>query len=166
VKKRVSLLPAIAALLMASIAGADTATLVLTNASLIDGNGGPILSEATIEVSRHKISNVYVGSFDTSVDAGTQVIDLNGAFLMPGLWNNHSHLADLLPDPKNTLENESSIDATIRAGRNAMDALRAGFTSLRVVGESEYIDVAWRNAFDAGVFVGPQLLLSAVMALR
>ena len=159
-KKRVSLLPAIAALLMASIAGADTATLVLTNASLIDGNGGPILSEATIEVSRHKISNVYVGSFDTSVDAGTQVIDLNGAFLMPGLWNNHSHLADLLPDPKNTLENESSIDATIRAGRNAMDALRAGFTSLRVVGESEYIDVAWRNAFDAGVFVGPQIYAS------
>jgi imidazolonepropionase-like amidohydrolase len=79
---------------------------------------------------------------------------------MPGLWNNHSHLADLLPDPKETLSTENPYDATIRAGRNAMDALRAGFTSLRVVGESDYIDVAWRNAFDSGVFVGPQIYAS------
>lgn len=149
-----------ASLLFVGVASADSPSLVLTNATLIDGNGGPVVSGATVAVSGHKISKVYVGEFSADDNAGVRVIDLGGAFLMPGLWNNHSHLADLLPDPKNTLENENSIDATIRAGRNAMDALRAGFTSLRVVGETDYIDVAWRDAFDAGVFVGPQIYAS------
>ena len=144
--------------------GAETddsaTTLVFTNVSLIDGNGGPVSSGSTVEISGRKISRVYVGDYDRPREHGVELVDLRGAYLMPGLWNNHSHLADLLPDPKNTLENENAIDATIRAGRNAMDALRAGFTSLRVVGESEYIDVAWRNAFDSGVFVGPQIYAS------
>lgn len=38
-----------------------------------------------------------------------------------------------------------------------MDALRRGFTGLRVVGERDYIDLAWREAFEAGVFVGPRI---------
>ena len=51
---------------------------------------------------------------------------------------------------------------TPRYARVAMPWMRYGqvFTSLRVVGESDYIDVAWREAFDAGVFVGPQIYAS------
>ncbi len=162
---KLNILSIFAALALASISCAETTvpgttTLVLTNASLIDGNGGPVISGATVEVAGQTISDVYAGDYDAGNESGARVIDLGGAFLMPGLWNNHSHLADLLPDPKNTLENENSINATIRAGRNAMDALRAGFTSLRVVGESDYIDVAWRDAFEDGVFVGPQIYAS------
>ena len=137
-------------------------TLILKNASLIDGRGGPVSESSTVELAGRKIARVYNGDYEsvTNESDSVRVIDLHGAYLMPGLWNNHSHLADLLPDPKDTLENESSVRATIRAGRNAMDALRAGFTSLRVVGESDYIDVAWRDAFDAGVFVGPRIYAS------
>ena len=135
-------------------------TLVLTNAALIDGNGGDVRFNSTIEIADTRISRVYSGGYDGAKDSSARVIDLNGSFVMPGLWNNHSHLADLLPDPKNTLNNEGPYDATIRAGRNAMDALRAGFTSLRVVGESDYIDVAWRDAFESGVFVGPRIYAS------
>ena len=156
---KIRFLPAWVLLAFAGVANAET-TLVLTNASLIDGNGGPVVSGATVEVSGKTISRVHTGSYEADGNEAVEVVDLDGAFLMPGLWNNHSHLADLLPDPKNTLEGESSIRATIRGGRNAMDALRAGFTSLRVVGESDYIDVAWRDAFDAGVFVGPQIYAS------
>ncbi|MBT6208865.1 MAG: amidohydrolase family protein [Woeseia sp.] len=139
-----------------------TTTLVLKNASLIDGHGGPLAESSTVELAGRKIARVYSGDYqpETNESDGVRVIDLHGAYLMPGLWNNHSHLADLLPDPKGILENESSIRATIRAGRNTMDALRGGFTSLRVVGESDYIDVAWRDAFDAGVFVGPRIYAS------
>ena len=107
---------------------ASEATLVLTNASLIDGNGGSISMVATVEISGVRISKVYIGTYDAKPNGSARVVDLKGAFLMPGLWNNHSHLADLLPDPKDTLGKETAIDASIRAGRNAMDALRAGFT--------------------------------------
>ncbi len=41
-----------------------------------------------------------------------------------------------------------------------MDALKRGFTSLRMTGERDYIDVAWRDAFNAGVFVGPRIFAS------
>jgi imidazolonepropionase-like amidohydrolase len=135
-------------------------TIVLTNASLIDGNGGPVIGNSTIEISGQRIRAVYRGDYIADPGVTPRIVDLNGAYLLPGLWNNHSHLADLLPDPKETLSTENPYDATIRAGRNAMDALRAGFTSLRVVGESDYIDVAWRNAFDSGVFVGPRIYAS------
>jgi imidazolonepropionase-like amidohydrolase len=145
-----------------AIAGETSAnaTLVLTNVTLIDGNGGDAQRNSTIEISGKRISEVYQGRFQSDSTNEASVIDLDGAFVVPGLWNNHSHLADLLPDPKDTLNNENSYDATIRAGRNAMDALRAGFTSLRVVGESDYIDIAWRDAFEAGVFVGPRIYAS------
>lgn len=137
------------------------ATLVLTNAHLIDGRGGEVVYPATIEIDGDRITRVYEGiQRSDKVGDSTRLIDLDGDWVMPGLWNNHSHLADLLPDPKNTLVNESPIRATIRAGRNAMDALRVGFTSLRVVGESAYIDVAWRDAFADGVFVGPTIYAS------
>ena len=78
--------------------------------------------------------------------------------MLPGLWNNHSHLGDLLPDPKGMLPDEPLLCAAIRAGRNAMDALKAGFTTLRITGERDFMDVAWKQAFDSGVFVGPRIV--------
>ena len=62
------------------------------------------------------------------------------------LWDVHTHLGDLIPDPCNLLETESIGDYTIRAGRNAMDALRASITGIRVVAESSFVDVAWKGA--------------------
>ena len=50
--------------------------------------------------------------------------------MLPGLWNSHSHLGDLLPDPKGLLPNEPLLRASIRAGRNAMDALKAGILEI------------------------------------
>jgi imidazolonepropionase-like amidohydrolase len=41
-----------------------------------------------------------------------------------------------------------------------MDALKRGFTGLRIVGERDYADIAWRDAFDAGVFAGPRIYAS------
>ena len=33
--------------------------------------------------------------------------------------------------------------------------VKAGFTSLRMTGERDYMDIAWKEAFDSGVFVVP-----------
>jgi len=40
-----------------------------------------------------------------------------------------------------------------------MDALRHGITGIRLLGDRDFIDVAWKRAFDAGVFVGPRLFV-------
>ncbi len=133
-------------------------TTVLTHATVIDATGRGPMENATVVIEGNRIRSVTQTPYKGASDADTRVFDLRGAYVLPGLWNNHSHLGDLLPDPKEMLEDEPLLRASIRAGRNAMDALKAGFTSLRITGERDYLDVAWKEAFDAGVFVGPRIV--------
>jgi len=101
----------------------------------------------------------YTLTRETPGGKGVRVFDLEGIYVIPGLWNCHVHLGGIFSDPKHLMNRESPIDAAIRAGRDAIDALRVGVTGLRVVGQPDYTDVAWRDAFNAGVFVGPRLFV-------
>jgi len=137
---------------------------VLTNCSVIDCTGGPVLDDMTVILSGNRISTIERGSYEGPQEGeNLRIFDLNGGFLLPGLWNMHVHLSDLHPDVNNILANEPVPPATIRSGRNAMDALKRGITSLRMVGERDYIDIAWRDAFNAGVFVGPRIFASGLI---
>ena len=148
-------------LLAQPIRAQETAlTTILTNATVIDATGAPPRVDATVVIRGNRIVEIRAGRYQGPEGDGVRVFDLEGGYILPGLWNNHSHLSDLLPDPHNILVGEPILPAAIRAGRNAMDALRSGFTSLRMTGERDYIDVAWRDAFDAGVFVGPRIIAS------
>jgi imidazolonepropionase-like amidohydrolase len=129
---------------------------ILTNCTVIDCTGQAPQHGMTVVIEGDKITDLSTGSPDR---AGARVLDLGGGYVLPGLWEVHTHLGDLIPDPHNLLETESIGDYTIRAGRNAMDALRAGITGIRVVGESSFVDVAWKRAFEAGVMVGPRLFV-------
>ena len=82
-------------------------------------------------------------------------LDLSGAWLLPGLWDVHTHLRSTTWTGRDPVQ--SVPETVLEQGRNAMDALSAGVTSLRVVGVSGWADVAWREAFAAGRFVGPRL---------
>jgi len=82
-------------------------------------------------------------------------IDLDGGWLTPGLWDVHTHIGRGIPDPG--WRDESIAERTTRAGHDCMNALALGITGMRVVGEREYVDVAWKRAFDSGQFIGPSL---------
>ena len=141
-------------------ARAQSPALVLAHANVIDGSGAAVREDVTVVLRDGRIAAILEGAYEPEDGAGDapHVIDLENRYLLPGLWNNHSHLSDLLPDPKETLVDEPLLRAAIRGGRNAMDALRRGFTSLRMTGERDYIDVAWRDAFADRVFVGPRII--------
>ncbi len=157
----VAVLCALVVLPAPPIGAQETAlTTILTNATVIDATGAPPRADSTVVIRGNRIVEIRAGRYQGPEGDGVRVFDLQGGYILPGLWNNHSHLSDLLPDPHNILVGEPVLQAAIRAGRNAMDALRAGFTSLRMTGERDYIDVAWRDAFDAGVFVGPRIIAS------
>ncbi|MEE8391982.1 MAG: amidohydrolase family protein [Anaerolineae bacterium] len=133
---------------------------ILTNCTIIECTGKPPANDMTLVIEGDKIAELKPGSYQPVEGRGeARVFDLEGGYVLPGLWDVHAHLGDLIPDPKNLLETESPIDYAIRAGRNAIDALRAGFTGIRILGEDHYADVAWKRAFDAGVFVGPRLFV-------
>lgn len=63
--------------------------LIIQNVSLVDVETGETLPNRTIGIDGDKISEIY----RTSVTPGseTQVIDGTGKFLIPGLWDMHTH---------------------------------------------------------------------------
>lgn len=132
---------------------------ILNNCTILDGLGSPALRDRSIAIEDgciHEIGPAGGWSAE-ALDSGTRVIDLADGFVIPGLWNVHAHPFDLFPDPENRLMTESAVECAIRAGRDLMDALRFGVTSVRVAGERDFIDIAWREAFEKKIFPGPRI---------
>jgi imidazolonepropionase-like amidohydrolase len=155
---------ALAGATVAQAAG-ETRT-VLTNCNVIDCTGNPMMEDMTVVIAGNRIAEVRKGSYrGDDNNPNVRVFDLNGGYVLPGFWNMHSHITDLLPDVNDMLGTEPLLPAAIRGGRNAMDGLRRGFTALRMVGDRDYIDLAWRDAFDAGVFVGPRIFASGKIVM-
>ena len=143
--------------------GQDAGTIktILTNCNIIDCTGAPPMENMSLVITNNIITEIRDGIYNLPPGKeNVRVFDLEGAYVLPGLWNVHTHIGDLMPDPKNILESEASPPAVIRAGRNCMDALRRGFTGIRNLGDRDYMDVFWREAFDAGIFVGPRIFAS------
>jgi imidazolonepropionase-like amidohydrolase len=127
--------------------------LVLANCSIIDATSSSP-REGTVVIADGRIQEVRPTSgHATSGDA--DVIDLEGGFLLPGLWDVHTHIGRGIPDIE--ARDEPVAERAIRAGKSCMDALKLGITGVRAVGERDFIDVAWKRAFDSGQFVGPSL---------
>ena len=139
--------------------GRSGITTVLTNANVIDCTGSPVQSNRTVVITGNKITSIAEGPYTGAARDDVRVIDLDGAYVLPGFWNMHTHLTALLPF-NHALDRESTNDKMVRAGLNAMDGLRHGFTSVRSTGEDDYIDVAWRDAFNQGFFLGPRIFAS------
>ena len=127
--------------------------LYLTNCSIIDATS-PDPRGASVLIDGDTIKEVRESADATPPD-GAEVIDLNGAYLLPGLWDVHIHPGRGIPDSE--ARDEPMAERTIRAGRDCMRALSLGITSLRAVGERHFIDVAWKRAFASGLFVGPTI---------
>ena len=91
------------------------------------------------------------------VPGDTETIDVKGAFIMPGMTETHAHLS--FADASPFAIGETPVElATITAVRNAGLMLSSGFTSAISFGSTYKIDVALRDAINAGRIPGPRLL--------
>ena len=132
---------------------AESSRVIITNAHVIDATS-PEPRELTVVVEGSQIVDLLPpGSPPPSGDAGE--IDLDGGWLTPGLWDVHTHIGRDIADQG--WRDQTIAERTTGAGRDCMDALALGITGMRVVGEREYVDVAWKRAFDSGQFIGPSL---------
>lgn len=84
-------------------------------------------------------------------------VDLEGAYVIPGLWDSHIHLGAVVPPYETEFEHESAGHHMIRCIRKAQDNLRSGITSLRSLGERFDADLLLRDAIDGGVIEGPRV---------
>jgi imidazolonepropionase-like amidohydrolase len=124
---------------------------VLTNATLIDCVTPHPVAGTSVIVEDGRIAEVLDGrrSPDTR-DA--DVVDLGGAYLLPGLWDVHIH-----PDYLGAA-GASAVDQTVVFGHRLMEALtEGGVVAVRSAGAAHFMDVAWKRAFDAGQYVGPRV---------
>ncbi len=142
---------------------AQTAATVIKAARLFDGKRDTLVQPGLIVVRGNKIESV-----GGTAPAGATVIDLGDATLLPGFIDAHTHLT-MAFNPDYNGERLAELSRTIpeqaiRASENARRTLMAGFTTVRDVGSSDFIDVGLRNAINAGVVPGPRMLV-AVHAL-
>ena len=136
--------------------GQGEPTLVIRAAELIDGTGAEPLRPGTVVVRGERIEAV---GRDLPVPAGAEVIDLGEMTILPGLIDLHTHLTDKVGIHwEEVLVRTTPSQAALHGARNALDTLRAGFTTCRDMGPTwPYTDVDLRDAIDQGVVPGPRL---------
>jgi imidazolonepropionase-like amidohydrolase len=126
-------------------------SLLLTGCHLIDATSPEVRRDQHVLVEGETIA--YVGGGHPP--AADRRLDLGGAYVLPGLWDVHTHLRTTTWTGP-SLPGEPA-DAIYSYGWCAMEALQVGITSMRVVGIPYWADVAWRESFNRGQFLGPRL---------
>ena len=125
---------------------------ILTNATLIDCVNPAPIPNASVVIEDGRITQILAaGQQPPAVDAVS--IDLNGAYLLPGLWDVHIH-PDYFPSPADM----PIADQVTLFGHKMTAALaESGIVGMRCAGAHHYMDVAWKRAYESGQHVGPRL---------
>lgn len=154
---RAGLLAVAASLAVAGIAQAQTTAL--RAARMITIENPAVVTNAVVVVTDDKI--VAAGpAASVTIPKGAKVIDLGDVTLLPGFIDAHTHitgrtlgdpLADMAP-----VRDYPSYGAIVGVA-NAEATLKAGFTSIRVLGSPNFDDMALRQAIMDGRVPGPRM---------
>ncbi len=136
-----------------------SATL-FTNVRILDCTGEAAFAGSVL-VEGNRISAV-VPAGATLAAGDADVIDGQGATLMPGLVEAHSHLTFTDVAQSVELGFIPPEEHMLRTAQNARRMLDAGFTScFSAAAAKPRLDVALRNAIDSGDFPGPRTLAAS-----
>ena len=148
------------------MASADRSTLFI-NSTVLDGSEHmEPQPDMAVTVERGVIT--WMGpSAVAQAPAGAEVIDLAGAYLMPGLINMHVHLcgsgkpvsagdAGALMKKLDNPVGRAIVRHILKG--SAQQQLASGVTTVRGAGDPLFADLAVRDAIDAGKYQGPRLV--------
>jgi imidazolonepropionase-like amidohydrolase len=130
---KTGLLTCLAALLVLIAPTAIAADQWLSNAQLIDGLPDSKVRAVNLRIAAGKIAEI------TPAGNRADAIDLQGAFLLPGFIDAHTHIED---------------------PASAKRALLSGVTTTRVLGDAYLKAMATRDLVRSGYVQGPQMLVS------
>jgi hypothetical protein len=117
-------------------------TLAIRDVAVIDVARGTVVPHQLVLISGRRI--VAVGNAATmAISRGARVLDASGKFVMPGLWDMHSH--------------------AVTFGRTSLALyLAQGVTGLRDMGAERFADAkAWRDSIAAGQLIGPRMRIAS-----
>lgn len=133
--------------------------VALKAARMFDGTSDSVVSNAVVIVEGNRIKSI-----GGAIPAGADVIDLGDVTLLPGFIDCHVHLTEesgenFYLDFFNGVMRQPAEQALL-ATTFARKTIDAGFTTVRNVGASDYVDVGLRNAINNGWVVGPRMLVA------
>ncbi|MBA3067316.1 MAG: amidohydrolase family protein [Hyphomonas sp.] len=148
---------AAAALVLALPALAET--LYVQAGKVLAVPGEAPLGETTIIVTDGRIVSLTPG-FQAPKDKKIRVIDLKDKYVLPGLIDSHVHLTSDAGGLAGQLEDVTLSPAAqaFNAWDNGMKTLRAGFTTVRNLGDGDGAVLALRDAVNDGQVTGPRIL--------
>ena len=126
------------------------ASLAIRTGLAIDGQGNAHLG-AIIIVEGDKITSFGSGE----PPEGTEIIDLRGYTVLPGLIDSHVHITTHFGRD----EARPSL-SSLWGAYSARTLLEHGFTTVRTLGSPRYEDIDLRDAINEGLVPGPRLLVS------
>ena len=121
--------------------------LTITHATVIDVRDGSLHPESTVVIEGERIRSVTVHG---KAPAHSKVVNAEGRFLMPGLWDMHTHVF---------------FDHTAEDGRDLILPLFVAFgiTGIRDMGSALDPVLAARSAVAAHQLLGPRMVVSGPM---
>lgn len=132
------------------------AATLFSNVMVFDGTGSESFPGEVL-VENNRIKAVAKGRRAISAD-GAQVVDGDGATLMPGLVEAHSHITYIDIPTLRALGDIPPEEHMLRTYQNAQLMLQSGFTSLYSAATSKpRLEVALRNEIEAGRMPGPRI---------
>lgn len=137
---------------------------LLTNATIVLDSQAPALAGATLVIEGDRIVEVRQSKAHSQSEVAehTRVINLDGAYVLPGLIDSHSHLSytPQVGTPSSLNFTHSIEMNTVVAVTNADTYLKRGFTGLFDMGARGNIAIAVRDAIEADVLPGPRVIAS------
>jgi imidazolonepropionase-like amidohydrolase len=129
----------------------------LVGATLVDGSGSPAVNDSAVLIDESRI--VAAGPrAAVTLPPDTEVIDVSGMTVIPGLIDCHDHLASKGYDLASRWDLNDPISlGHLRTAYVMVRTLAAGYTCVRDAGG---LDVGFKMAVEEGLFPGPRLVNS------
>jgi imidazolonepropionase-like amidohydrolase len=127
---------------------------------LLDVSTGDVLTDRAVLIDGERIAGVVSAP---EVPSDVPVRDLPDLMVLPGLVDCHAHLVGEEDSGHGYTEllTRTGAQEAMTGVRNARATLLAGFTSVRDVGTYRaFVDVALRDAIDAGWTPGPRMMVA------
>ena len=150
-----------AAIALSAFAQAASAEMIVVRAGkLLDVEQGRYLVDQAIRIDDGRIASISPWSAGSR--GGGRLVDWSAYTVLPGLIDLHTHLVGDISsaDVAAPLSSSAARDALLGVA-HARATLAAGFTTVRDVGTYRaLVDVALRNAINAGLVEGPRMFVA------